>query len=432
MTNKTKIAEMLRQKADLEKKMKTFESRKAAAKKAKLAEARRNSLSYLIESELDKAAVVIAAQSIVEKLSKMAEDLAKIEGDDVMPMMDSLKTAFGAQMADTFQKVVGEQIRQAVAAMTATKDSVSSEVGKLEGVVEGTPGNDMASMGDEPAAPPAPGGDDVPPTDDVDAGADLGADADTAPAGDDDLGNDDTSDLDDLFADDTAAGPAGRARKESARPRGRLISESVMDAFKDAFAPHMGEVDASGSPRDRLTALKPFVVAQDYEIAAALPDYMLQEIFDKIDDQNAEAASVAAPVAPVAPVSVNVPPASPALPAISPADDDETFGDEMGLGADPIDDVEENDDFDGPVVFESVSDARVVRLFRRKLREGKAPAVVAQALAKRFGIDLADVVAIIKEAKDEPCEDKPCEDKPAKKAPKKGKSVKATEGARGK
>lgn len=420
MNNTNKKVEMLRQKAALEKKIKAFESAKAA-KKAKLVEARRNSLSYLIESEMDKAAVVMAAQGIVEKLGKMAEDLAKIEGDDLMPLMDSLKTAFGPQMAESFQKVVSDHVRQAVSSITTTKDGISSEVGKLEGVVEGEPGNDMAAMGDEPAAPPAPPVDDAAdaaaPTDDLGAGDDVGADA----GADADLGDTDMSDLDDLFADDDTSGPAGRARKESASPRGRkiregkrarrsLISESVMDAFKDAFAPHMSEIDASASPRDRLVALKPFIVAQDYEIASALPDYVLQEIFDKIDDASAEASAMVP--APIAPVSVTVPSVTPPAPVAAPAPavdvdpigagaglgDDATLGDELG---DLDGGVEEDDLLDGPEMFESVSDARVLSLFRRNIREGRAPAIVARALAQRFGIDLADVVSIVKEAKKE-------------------------------
>jgi hypothetical protein len=144
MTKKDKIAEAMRQK-------KVLEARLAAMEKAK--HPYRTGVGMLIESELEKASIVLAAQGIVDKLGKMAEDLAKVEGDDIMPMMDSLKTAFGPQMAEEFQKMAGAQVRAAVQALSGSKDALATQVSKLEGVVNGEPVSDMASY-EEPEADP--------------------------------------------------------------------------------------------------------------------------------------------------------------------------------------------------------------------------------------------------------------------------------------
>src|ERR1044072_9106087 len=62
-------------------------------------------LSYLIEDALERSEVVLAAESIVEKLQGIAEDLSTIEAKDIMPLFDSLTSAFGPQVAQKFNSV---------------------------------------------------------------------------------------------------------------------------------------------------------------------------------------------------------------------------------------------------------------------------------------------------------------------------------------
>jgi hypothetical protein len=197
-----------------------------------------------------------------------------------------------------------------------------------------------------------------------------------------------------------------------------------MSALKDCFAPHMSNTSPEASPRDRLVALKPYVVAEDYEIAAALPDYVLLAVFDKIDDSAAEMA-MAAPVAPMG-APAPVAPAMPGVAAVgAPGLGDAGLGSDMGAPMGPdlgagMDDfsmdaemgddlgaasvmepaVDEMTDLQGmPPVFESVSDKAILTTFRRVIREGHNAGVAAQAIARKFGIDVADVVAVVKEAK---------------------------------
>lgn len=237
MTTKNKIAEMMRRKAALEAQLKALKESKA---KKTVAETKSiTGLAYLIESELEKAEVVLAAKSVVDKLQKMAEDLAKINGDEIMPIMEPLKTAFGPQMAEAFQQIVSEKVTATVTAVTQAKDAISTEVGKFQDIIDGkSAGSDMSAMGAEEMgmAPEAPmGGDDL--------GGDM-ADPMAAPAGGmemdaeidvdgskaDPLGDDGAFDADPL-----AGEPVGRAKKESARPKAKMVESATDRAIVTTF-----------------------------------------------------------------------------------------------------------------------------------------------------------------------------------------------------
>lgn len=214
------------------------ETKALETKIAKLRESRAPTLAFLIESELEKAEIVLATKSVVEKVGKMAEDLATMEGEDIVPMLDALKLAYGPEIADNFHKITSEKLRAAVEAMIATKGALASEVAKLEGDFNGGAVTDMASdagMEEVPADDLA-----VDPTmaDDMAAGddVDLGADVDTAGEGD----------LDDMFAntgEDTPA--AGRVRKESAAPKGKNLDRKIVESFRKAVTEGMSAVSAA-------------------------------------------------------------------------------------------------------------------------------------------------------------------------------------------
>jgi hypothetical protein len=420
MNNKKKLAEMQRRKQELE------------AKIAALREGKnfRNSLAFLIESTLDKTEVVLAAKAIVDKLSKMSEDLAKITADDVFPLMDALKEAFGPNMADAFQKNVSAQINAMTEAMVKAKDAVSSEVGKLEGVVNGEDVSDMGTFGDDAgAADPLATEDPLAAAAAPDAAPALDA-APAAPEAPEAPAADEGDDLDDIFGDDNA-GAAGRARKESVQPKGRLVkegrgkrlgkplAEGILDSVKSFVSPHLAKVSVTGSPREKLESLKPFVTAEDYEFLAQCPDQLLASIF--VAAEPAPTLVTNPPIVPPAPATPAVTPAMPPVDAALPAPvdhnlDDASLGMDADLGGDlagpmgndlapGLDDVGLDDEI---TTFESVAakrlresrdpDALIVKAFKLGLREGATPVNAARAVSRAFGIDLADVIAIVKEA----------------------------------
>lgn len=204
--------------------------------------AKTRGLAFLIESELEKAEVVLAAKAILEKLQGMAEDLAKVEANDIMPMLDGMRLTFGPELADAFNETTTAKLRQTTEAIKAAKDSIASEVAKLEGSVNGGLTNDMATGSQDQDAPELGGG----LGDDAGLGdmGDMGGDADAA-MGDEgmgdmgDMGDEGMGDLDAAF-DDAAEqnSAAGRARKESVERNVKALRESknpdrlVYETFK--------------------------------------------------------------------------------------------------------------------------------------------------------------------------------------------------------
>jgi hypothetical protein len=301
MSKKTKLAEMMRRKNALQAQLKNLKEAQS-----------KTGLAFLIESELEKAEVVLAAKSIVDKLQKIAEDLAKVNGDEIMPIMEPLKAAFGPQMAEQFQSIVSEKINATVMAVSQAKDAISSEVGKFEGIMNGeTPGNDMSAMGDPAAAAPAPdmgGMDAASPAIAPEMGAPVAPEAGVVDA---DAG------LDDAFGAD-ASTAAGRAKKESAAPRGKAIKEGEFVKGKKGVNPF--------APKDADKSEKK----------------------DDCEDEDKDCDK-----------------------------DENPFAKK--------DEVSE-------------SDARILKMFRRAIREGAKPVPAAKTIARHFGIDFSDVVEIVRES----------------------------------
>lgn len=115
----------------------------------------REGLAFLIEDALQRSEVVIAAEAIVEKLQSMAEDLSKVEANDIMPLFDSLTNAFGPQVAQNFNTVATEQVRNLITGVQQAKAAMDGEILRLKKAVEG---GDTSDMGMSDEMPLAPGG----------------------------------------------------------------------------------------------------------------------------------------------------------------------------------------------------------------------------------------------------------------------------------
>lgn len=173
------------------------------------------SLSKLMEGELERAEVILAARDTIDQLQKMAEDLAKLSTEDVMPLVDQIKSVFGTEAGDRFNGVAESELKNALDVLRLSKDKISNQVLQLEG--KGTPdamSTDMANMGASDAEEPAV----------VDGeGQSPEASTETAPE-------------DDPFAgSESASGPVdeplGRARKESVALGGNMVVESESEEY---------------------------------------------------------------------------------------------------------------------------------------------------------------------------------------------------------
>lgn len=166
-----------------------------------------NGLSRLMESELAQAEIILAAQSIADRLQKMAEDLAQMVSEDVLPISDQMKSVFGSDLAEKWNNVSKEALEDAFETISKTKDAISSSNLVLEKKLEGeeTVANDMMDFGDKEN------------TTDVDSDLDS-------------LDSEDDS-MDDLLGgSDAASGPdtepLGRAKKESKQYKKKSLKEN--------------------------------------------------------------------------------------------------------------------------------------------------------------------------------------------------------------
>jgi hypothetical protein len=149
-----------------------------------------NSLKTLLEQEVEKAEIVIAAKSLVDELQDMVEQMGKMQNDELGAVVDQMSYQYGADKAASFNTAVASQLETLLASIKTAKEAVNNEVLVLTG--EAPAQSDMAP-----------------------ADSDLGdMETDTDMGGEDDL----EAPADDLTGgDDSASGPdedpLGRAKK---------------------------------------------------------------------------------------------------------------------------------------------------------------------------------------------------------------------------
>ena len=156
-------------------------------------------LRTLMEQDLDQAELVLAAKDMVDRLQKMAEDLASMQVEDLMPLTDAMRESFGTEQANAFSASADSVLAAALETIKGTREQMDQAVMVLTG--EGAPMNDM--MGGE-----------MPPAGDM---SDPMADP---------MGDDMAVPAEDEFAgDEAAAGSEGE-------PLGRIPKESLENAKK--------------------------------------------------------------------------------------------------------------------------------------------------------------------------------------------------------
>ena len=159
----------------------------AEDKKADKVEEKMIEIKKLLEQEVEKAEIVIAAKSIVDELQNMIEDLGKLQNDELGAIVDQMSYQYGGDAAANFNTAVASQLETLLGSIKSAKEAVNNEVLVLTGE--------------------APAQSDMSATD-----SDLG-----------DMGTDIEDPVDDLPADDLTGGddaasgpvdePLGRAKK---------------------------------------------------------------------------------------------------------------------------------------------------------------------------------------------------------------------------
>lgn len=170
----------------------------------------KQNLSQLMESELEKSELILAAKGIADELQSMAEKTAKLSVDELMPLVDRLKEIFGQEQAEQFNNSVDGTLSTLLDQLKSSKDEVENQANILNG--EGDMGiNSDMDFNSDPGM----------------GGLEMG-DPEFDGMGDtlDGMGDEDEGDI--FGADDTMVGgsePLGRAKKESYKIKGKNLKE---------------------------------------------------------------------------------------------------------------------------------------------------------------------------------------------------------------
>jgi hypothetical protein len=84
---------------------------------------------------------------MVDDLQKMAEDVAQMQTDELMPLEEKMKATFGQEQGQAFGQSADQSFATLLDAVKAAKDSLSNAVAVLKG--ESPMGGDMGGMGDD-------------------------------------------------------------------------------------------------------------------------------------------------------------------------------------------------------------------------------------------------------------------------------------------
>ncbi len=106
-------------------------------------EATFKNLKKLLEQDLDQAELALAAKDMVVQLQDIAEDLAKMQVENLMPLVDRIKEEYGPEAGEQFNgsvesalgaaldgiKGTHEQVQDAVLVLTGEKSAMSTDMG---------------------------------------------------------------------------------------------------------------------------------------------------------------------------------------------------------------------------------------------------------------------------------------------------------------
>jgi len=134
----------------------------------------------LSEASQDEAELVMAAKTMVDKLTGWMEDVAEMQTETMLDLADSIREELGSEVSDQFVNTVKPGFEALYAAMEETRKSLTGGVGLLTGEDTGA-----ATLGaEEPGLDASAGAEEDPDLADLDA--ELGSDEDVA--GPDEIG----------------------------------------------------------------------------------------------------------------------------------------------------------------------------------------------------------------------------------------------------
>lgn len=161
------------------------------------------------DQDLAQAQTLLAAKAMSDDLQDIAEKVAKMSVEDLMPLVDTMKEQFGIEAAEGYNEMMKSSLEVLLKSITDSKDTSDNAILQLQG------GGVPSAAGDElpePGVMPADG--------EQDADAELDAEPES----------------DELEAPELPEEPLGRAKKdESVSSKGKALNEKKMSAAQEKF-----------------------------------------------------------------------------------------------------------------------------------------------------------------------------------------------------
>lgn len=82
---------------------------------------------------LEQAEIVLAIQDMVDDIMGMAEDLASMQVQKLMPIVAKMKTSFGVDKAQAFENAANQSLSSALETIKSTNDSMTNALAVLQG-----------------------------------------------------------------------------------------------------------------------------------------------------------------------------------------------------------------------------------------------------------------------------------------------------------
>lgn len=165
------------------------------------------SLKTLLEGELEKAQLQLAARDLVDQVQDIITKLTKLQVEELPALKEGLRGNFDNSIATQFDKSVGDALQSAITAVNEAKAQIDQAALSI-----GTDGG--MPMGNEG---------------DIEQAMDLGGEEGEEDSGEEDMGGDEGGEEAAPVTDVAAGGaePIGRTKRESRERKLQTMIESL-------------------------------------------------------------------------------------------------------------------------------------------------------------------------------------------------------------
>lgn len=105
-------------------------------------------LRQLLEGEIEQAEVIIASKGFAQDLQDMIEKVGRLMNEDLGPVVDQMREAFGNDVSVNFGEMMSSQLQAVIEELRSSKDKIDSSVEAIATGQVPDLSNDMDTAGD--------------------------------------------------------------------------------------------------------------------------------------------------------------------------------------------------------------------------------------------------------------------------------------------